>query len=121
MQQASIIMSDTSVIINFLRINRMDLLAALNYKILITDHVKGEVLKRFSEQYQLLTDCLGQKSLTEVFVNEVDELSLFNQLISKVGRGESSAIAYAIRHQCALAIDDTKAIKEAKAISSNLI
>lgn len=120
MQKNSIMICDTSVLINFLRINRIDLITALNYKILITEEVTQEILKRFEQQYQVLQKSLEEGCLTEVIVNKPQELEIFSQLVVKLGRGESSAIAYALHNDCILLIDDKKAIKEAQSFNKAL-
>ena len=45
----SAIVADTSVLINFLRVDRMDLIARHSHRFLVTDHVAGEVTDFYGE------------------------------------------------------------------------
>jgi predicted nucleic acid-binding protein len=47
-----IIVSDTSVLINFIKINRLDLLGNCSLHFLVTDHVKAEITDSFPDQFQ---------------------------------------------------------------------
>ena len=46
------VVTDASVLINFLRINRMDLIAEHSHDFVVTDHVADEVTSRYPEQQQ---------------------------------------------------------------------
>jgi predicted nucleic acid-binding protein len=54
-----ILITDTSVLINFLNINRLDLLIAYPGKFLITEHVIEEITIDFPEQ-QSFSEVLGK-------------------------------------------------------------
>ena len=60
---------DTSVLINFLKIKRIDLLQECSYSFFITDHVQNEITECFPQQYSLLKSALDQNVLTKVTVN----------------------------------------------------
>ena len=45
----SAIVADTSVLINFLRVDRMDLIARHSHRFLVTDHVAAEVTDFYGE------------------------------------------------------------------------
>ena len=46
----SILVSDASVLINFLRIDRMDSIAAVSCEFMVTDHVADEISEVYPEQ-----------------------------------------------------------------------
>lgn len=116
--ESLIVVADTSVLINFLKLDRMDLIARHSSKFLITNHVRTEVLG----QHQRLIDALESEILEEHAVNtdNQEDWALFGKLCAELGTGESSAITFALNRGYALAIDDGKAIKIAKKISKSL-
>jgi predicted nucleic acid-binding protein len=118
----SIIVSDTSVLINFLKINRLDLLGNCSIHFLVTDHVRGEITNSFPEQIQSFQSGLEQHTLEEITVAEVSEIEIFSTLMKqgKLGIGECSAIALAIHRKLPLAIDDNVAIKSTRSLAPNL-
>lgn len=111
-----VVVLDTSVLINFLRIDRMDLIAGLPLRFAITEHVSAEVLDLYAEERirleaALLTDALEQHDVTAPAA-----LSIFRTLMHtrRLGAGECAAIAYAAAEGFALAIEDRRAEKEAE-------
>lgn len=121
MSQA-IVITDTSVLINFLVIDQVTLLGRLSaYRIVVTDHVRAEITAHYPEQLQRLEEALSSQVLKETRVTDLAEVQLFAELTSRgLGIGECSAIAVAVNRQLALAIDDKKAIKKVSALSYNL-
>jgi len=120
--QGSNFVADTSFLINFLKIDRLDLLKKYPANFIITDHVIVEITDFYREQKDRLMKALAQKILTKISVIEENALDLFGELVKKnrLGTGECSAIAYAISKRYSLAIDDKRAIKEALSISAEL-
>jgi hypothetical protein len=110
-----ILITDTSVLINFLNIDRIDLLASFPGIFLITEHVVDEITTDFPDQRTRLNTAIENRTLTVVSVNSESELTLYNELMrdGRLGAGECSAIAYAINANCSLVIDDVRASKQA--------
>jgi predicted nucleic acid-binding protein len=109
---------ETSTLINFLRINRVDLLAGLvAYRFLVTDHVRAEVTTHYPAQLANLESALQAGHLSEVSVTDPAELAVFAamQALRVLGDGECSAIAAASVRKIPIAIDDIRARKEAQA------
>jgi predicted nucleic acid-binding protein len=105
---------DTSVLINFLVIDRADLLVNHpDYCFVLTDHVRDEVTSFYSEQYGRLQCLLDQNAFEQIRVDSPDELEIFGSLIAnkRLGTGESAAIAAAIYRGWVLAIDDVRATR----------
>lgn len=105
---------DTSSLINFLAIDQAQLLAEHpSYRFVVTDHVRGEVTKRYQLQVERLEAALGRGELEETAVNSYEELEIFAQLtaMKRFGVGECAAIAAAVHRRWALVTDDGNAIK----------
>ncbi|NGX61264.1 MAG: hypothetical protein K940chlam9_00747 [Chlamydiae bacterium] len=117
-----IIVSDTSVLINFLNIDRLDLLGKCSLRCFVTNHVREEVIDNFSDQFQRFQRGLDQQIIQEINVCDPSEIELFSTLSQKgrLGVGECSAISVAIHRKFSLAIDDNLAIKSARSLSPHL-
>lgn len=113
-----IIVADTNVIINFLNINRLDLISKHSHQFIITDHVIDEIIKHKT----IIQQAAKEGVVREVRLESDEEVKLFAKFESaeRIGRGECSAIACAIYNGHKLAIDDKRAITEAKKASPNI-
>ena len=111
----AIVVADTSVLINFLRIDRMDLIAAHPASFVATDHVAAEIADTYPEQQVRYAAALNAAQITERRIDNPVELEMFLRLAAKgrLGAGERAAIAVALNRGCALAIDDSRAIRRA--------
>ena len=114
--QPAIIVTDTSVLINFLRIDRTDLLAGHSHAFLATDHVAAEITDGYPDQQRRLAAALAAAAISEVRVTTPEELRLFGSLSAtgRLGAGECSAIALAVHRRYILAIDDRLATTQAR-------
>lgn len=108
-----ILITDTSVLINFLNINRLDLLTSFPGKFLITEHVVEEITLDFSDQRNRLNSAITNGELEVITVDSEEELQLYNELIKekRLGAGECSAIACALVRNYSLAMEDSRACK----------
>ena len=113
---STIVVTDASVLVNFLRINRLDLIADLPLRFTLTDHVADEVSDRYPDQRERLASALHAGILSEIAVTSPVELSLFGSLSAsgRLGAGECAAIAVAVHRNHTLAIDDRRAITQAR-------
>ncbi len=118
----AIIVTDTSVLINFLRIDRIDLIAGHSYDFLATDHVAAEISDRYPDQQQRFAAALDAGVISETRVTTPEELQLFGFLFAtgRLGAGECSAIAFAVHRGYILAIDDRLAIRHARGVDARL-
>lgn len=116
MPQDIIVITDTSVLVNFLVLDRVRLLASMSQrKFVVTDHVRAEVTAHYSEQLSRLEQAFDSDMLEEIAVRDLEEVELFASLTGTgLGIGECSAIAVAVHRQLALAIDDKTAIKQVR-------
>jgi predicted nucleic acid-binding protein len=113
---------ETSVLVNFLKIDRAVLLARHpSYEFIITDHVRAEITQHYPDQLARLETALQSGSLQEIRVTDPAELNAFAQLTSTgLGIGECSAISVAANRQIPLAIDDKVAVKRARRFRASI-
>ena len=120
--QPAIIATDASVLINFLRIDRTDLLAGHSHAFLATDHVAAEITDRYPDQQQRFAAAVAAGAISETRVTKPEEIQLFVSLFAagRLGAGECSAIALAIHRRYILAIDDRLATTHARRADATL-
>jgi predicted nucleic acid-binding protein len=109
------VITDTSVLINFLAIDQARLLLDhRQYEFILTDHVRVEVTEHYPDQFARLEAILATGSLRQLTVNTPEELEIFATLTleRRLGPGECAAIAAAVYRGCGVAIDDRAAIKQ---------
>lgn len=111
----AIVVADTSVLVNFLRIDRMDLIGAHPASFIATDHIGAEVTDGYPDQQARYAAALRAAQITEERIVDPNEVEVFLRLAAKgrLGAGERAAIAVALNRGCALAIDDSRAIRRA--------
>ena len=116
------LVADTSVLINFLCIDRMDLIARHSYSFAVTEHVAEEVKNYYSDERKRLEDAFKSAILREERVEARILAAVPASLAAsrRLGLGERSAIALAISKGWQLAIDDRRATKEALEIGPSL-
>ncbi len=119
---STVIAVDTSVLINFLCVDRMDLIARHCHQFIVTDHVAAEVKDFYSDQQTRLKTALQSSALKQVSIADQREVALFGSLgeSRRLGPGECSAIALAVSREYILAIDDRQATNQAREISRDL-
>ena len=79
----TIVVADASVVIDFLRINRVDLLAGLPLHFTLTDHVAHEVSDRYPNQRKRLASAFDASTLSQIAVTNPEELTFFGSLNSR--------------------------------------
>ncbi len=110
---------DTSVLVNFLRVGRMDLLGKHpGYDFVITDHVLGEIKDHYPHQKKRLNAALKNEYVSETRVSSDAEIAVFAefQKEQRLGIGECSALAAGYVRGFPVAIDDKAARKHALAV-----
>lgn len=118
-----LLVTDTSVLVNFLRIDRMDLIRDVSPRFIVTDHAAKEISDVYAEQLARFEAALAQGCCEVCRVENEAALELFGQLTdtSRLGIGESATIAHALSIGAGLAIDDRRASNEARRISDQLV
>lgn len=116
-----LLIADTSVLINFLKIDRMNLIGRHAPRCVITEHVVAEVTALYPDQKDRLGAAIFAGHLEVISVTEEAELELFGRIqrAGRLGVGESSAIAVALNRGYSLGIDDRRAIKDAQALAES--
>lgn len=105
---------DTCVLINFLQVDQVEMLSRHPfYRVVITNHVRSEVLDHYGEQSTRLDASLNSGHVHEIGVSSGNELAIFSKLVQQrhLGVGECSSIAAAVVRQVPLATDDVAARK----------
>ena len=108
------LITDTSVLINFLAIDQIELLVTHpDFSFVVTDHVREEVTDYYPEQVSRLDAALSSGAIVQWSVNTAEEIEIFAALSAerRFGAGECAAIAAAVIRGCSIAIDDRAAIK----------
>jgi predicted nucleic acid-binding protein len=116
-----LLIADTSVLINFLHVDRLPLIGRHKPRCAITDHVLAEVTDFYLDQQARLRAAIAEGNLDVMPVTADAEVELFARLLAggrRLGAGECSAISVAINRGYALGIDDRRAIAEATAVAA---
>ena len=109
---------ETSVLVNFLTVDRVDLLSGHPaYRFVLTRHVRSEVSDHYPEQFARLDAALAAKSFVVVAVDALDPVFIELIQTKRLGLEESAAIAYAASNSVPIVIDDNKAQKAASALT----
>ena len=110
----TVVITDTSVLINFLVLDQLDMLSRLRaFDFVVTEHVRAEITEHFPEQLQRLNAAFESGAIDEIRVTDIVEVRLFAELTTKgLGIGECSAVAVALNRKVKIAIDDKRAIKK---------
>ena len=111
---------DSSTLVNFLKIDRTDLLAGHPaYRFIVVDAVQDEVTKHYGDQVARLDAAFAAGHLIRDQLPEATdpaELAAYAAMASiKIGVGERAAIAAARARNLPLAMDDERAWKRAGA------
>ena len=100
-----LVVADASVLINFLRAGRLDLLRHHGgYKLVVTEHVRREVA--YPDQAAELTMALSAGNIDEIQLTDPIELGIFAELNAVLDRGESASIAVAANRGWMIAMDE---------------
>jgi hypothetical protein len=94
---SAIVVADTSVLINFLRIDRMDLIGRHPQRFLATDHVDAEITNDYAEQRTRYQNAVASGLLDTCTVVHPEEVELFLRL----GPGERLGAAVRGQALCA--------------------
>lgn len=121
--QLAIIVTDTSVLVNFLCIDRMDLFADYSHEFTVTDHVAAEISYQYPEQQKRFTLASATGAVSQTSVTSSEEVFLFGSLSAsgRLAAGECSAITMAVHRQYILAFDDYQAAAQARSIDPDLV
>ena len=95
--QPAIIVTDTSVLINFLRIDRTDLLAGHSHAFLATDHVAAEITDRYPDQQQRFAAALAAGRSASAGQANRKRLRYVHQLEERIERHNRDVILHNLK------------------------
>jgi len=100
-----LVVADSSFLINFLVLDRTDLLGRLTkFHFHIVNHVRAEI--RYGDQRARLQAAVEGGIVTEVEITEPSEILLYDELRQFLGDGESASLAVAISRRWVIAADE---------------
>ncbi|HWO93132.1 MAG TPA: hypothetical protein VNL92_00020 [Dehalococcoidia bacterium] len=105
-----LVVADSSFLINFLAVDRMDILGRLpQFRFHVVNHVLAEV--RYEVQRRRLHAALEAGTVTEIEITEPAEILLYDEFRHFLGDGEAASLAVAIRRRWVIAADEKGAFR----------
>jgi len=100
-----LVVADSSFLINFLVLDRTDLLGRLTkFHFHIVNHVRAEI--RYDDQCARLEAAVENGVVTEIEITEPSEILLYDELRQFLGDGESASLAVAVSRRWVIAADE---------------
>lgn len=97
--------TDTSLLLNFLRIDRTDILGALpGFRFCVLNHVIGEVTQE--PHATRLQAALAKSHIVEFELTDLDAIANYDDLRQNLGDGEAATIAAAAHDQWVIGMDE---------------
>ena len=107
-----VVLTDASVLINFLHLNRLDLLGKLpGYEFQVPDHVLEEI--RDPVLRERMEEGLRSRFLSVLSITDLVEIESYARFHRTLGQGEAACLAVALRRGCWVASDDRGAFRRA--------
>ena len=105
---------DASILLNFVKVGRIDLLGALDSPVLLLDQVRAEVMRL--EQSQVVTEALTAGIMALESVTDLAEVTLFADLRAdgRLGAGECAVLAVALYRHWVAGLQDKRARAEGR-------
>lgn len=100
-----LVVADTSFLVNFLVLDRMDILRGLQgYAFRIPNHAIAEV--EYEDQKERLYAALAEGTVSEIEIIDLSEIALYAELRAFLGDGESACLAVAAARRWVIAADE---------------
>jgi predicted nucleic acid-binding protein len=117
MESPPLLIADSSTLLNFLVVERMDLMLELGYSVHVVDAVIHEI-----KTERVLLDRLLKEGAIKRVVLDGPQITATVASFTEVGLGAGEALSYAaaIELNCAIAIDDRRAVKRATSTAGHL-
>ena len=108
------IVLDASILLNFVKIGRIDLLGELGSPVLLLDQVRAEVIR--PEQSQVVTEAITAGIMDLESVMDIAEVTLFADLRAggQLGAGECAVLAVALSRNWVAGLQDKRARAEGR-------
>jgi predicted nucleic acid-binding protein len=105
-----LVVADSSFLINFLAVDRMDILSRLQqFQFNVVNHVLAEI--RYETQRLRLQAALEARTVTEIEITDPAEILLYDEFRRFLGDGESASLAVAVRRRWVIAADEKGAFR----------
>ena len=96
---------DSSFLINFLALDRMDILGRLSrFRFHVVNHVSAEI--RYEDQRRRQLTAVESGIVTKIEITEPGEVLLYDDLRRFLGDGESASLAVAVSRRWVIAADE---------------
>ena len=100
-----LVVADSSFLINFLVVDRMDILGRLpEFRFHVVNHVRAEI--RFESQRARLQAATDDGGMTEIEIADPAETLLYDKFRKFLGDGESASLAVAVSRRWVIAADE---------------
>lgn len=107
-----VVLTDTNILINFLHLDRLDLLGRIpGYHFQVPDHVVEEIHDR--QQRERLEAGLQSGFITVLSITDLEEIESYAQFHRSLGQGEAACLAVAVRRGYCVASDDRRLFRKA--------
>jgi len=102
-----IVVSDANVLINLMHVGRLDICGRLpGFKFVVPDHVREEIT--VPEQRSALDEAVALESCRIVTITDPEDIVLFGDHTTTLGRGESACLVLSDRYGWTVASDEKK-------------
>ena len=120
-QDPTPIVLDTSILLNFVKIGRVELLGQLGTSVVLLDQVFDEV--RRPEQRKVVKDAVAAGTIDLQSVRNPVEVALFTELRAggRLGAGECAVLAVALTRDWVAGLQDRRARTEGQRRRENLV
>ena len=120
-QDPTPIVLDTSILLNFVKIGRVELLGQLGTSVVLLDQVFDEV--RRPEQRKVVKGAVAEGTLDLQSVRNPVEVALFTELRAggRLGAGECAVLAVALTRDWVAGLQDRRARTEGQRRRENLV
>ena len=108
------IVLDASILLNFVKVGRIDLLGELGSPVMLLDQVRAEVIR--PEQSQVVTEAIIAGIMDLESVTDIAEITLFADLRAggQLGAGECAVLAVALKRNLIAGLQDKRARAEGR-------
>lgn len=102
-----IVVTDANVLINLMHVSRLGLLAKIpNHEFVVPEHVREEIT--ILEQRTTLDAAISDGWLKIEVITDLGAITVFTELVARIGRGEAACIALAAQKGWLIASDEKK-------------
>ena len=100
-----LVVADSSFLINFLVVDRMDILCRLpQFRFHVVNHVRAEI--RYQSQRARLQAATEGGAVTEIEITDLAEILLYDEFRKFLGDGEAASLGVAVSRRWVIAADE---------------